>query len=106
VGVAVGVAVGVDVGVDATVGMGVSVAESSTGSGEAVQVGAGATVAAELQADRMKAAARAIPNNLRNIFFVTIIHTLSLLKIYTTLSSSYHTANSRSTDLTCVLRIF
>jgi hypothetical protein len=80
----VGVAVTAAVGVNGTVGMGVSVAsgvsEGSTGSGEAVQVGAGATVAAVLQADRMKAAARAIPVNLRNIFLVTIIHTLSLLK--------------------------
>ena len=78
---AVALAVGVSVGVDATVGTGVAVAEGSTGGGEAVQVGAGATVAAVLQADKMKAAARAIPVNFKNILLVTIIHTLSIKKI-------------------------
>jgi hypothetical protein len=73
----VGVAVALATGVDVTVGMGVSVAEGTTAGGEAVQVGAGATVAAVLQADKVKAAARTIPVNLRNIFLVTMIHSLS-----------------------------
>ena len=76
------------IGVAAIVGMGFSVAArtevvvsgGSTGSGEAARVGAGATMATVLQADMMKAVARAIPINLRNIFLVTIIHTLSLSK--------------------------
>jgi len=83
----VGVAVAATVAVDATVdmvvsvasGTAVAVAEGSTGSSEDVQVGAGATVAAVLQADRMKAEAIAIPTNIYNIFLVTIIHNLSLL---------------------------
>jgi len=80
------VAVAATVAVNATVGMVVSVAsgtavavaEGTTGGSEAVQVGAGATVAAVLQADRMKAEAIAIPTNFNNIFMVTIIHILSL----------------------------
>jgi hypothetical protein len=67
------------VGAGVAVGMGVSVAEGSAAGGEAVQVGAGATVAAVLQADIMKVAARTIPVNLRNIFLVIMIHSLSKL---------------------------
>jgi hypothetical protein len=110
----VGVAVAAAVAVSATVGMVVSVAngtavavaEGSRGSSEAVQVGTGATVAAVLQADRMKAEAIAIPTNLNNIFLKIIIHFLSLLKKIQLCFSSYHTANSRSTDFPCVHRIF
>jgi len=75
----VGRAVAVATGLDVTVGREVSVAEGNAVGGIAVQVGAGATVAAVLQADRMKAAASAIPVNLRNFFLVCMIHTLSLV---------------------------
>jgi hypothetical protein len=93
------VAVGGGVAVAATVGAGVAVAagrevavaDGSTGIGEAVGVGrlvagAGATVAAVLQAARTKQAARVIPINFLNIFWASIIHTLSFL----ILNDSYH----------------
>jgi hypothetical protein len=72
-------AVAVATSVDVTVGMGVSVAEGTSVGGIAVQVGAGATVAAVLQADMMKTTASAIPVSLRNFFLVYMIHTLSLV---------------------------
>jgi len=92
-------------GVAVTVGMGVSVAEGASVGGMAVQVGAGATVAAVLQADRMKAAASAIPANLSNFFLVCMIHTLSLGGVENSFLY-YHSANTRSTDLPCVQRLF
>jgi hypothetical protein len=96
---AVTVAVAGGVAVTATAGAGVAVAtgwevtvaDGSTGSGAAVGVGrlvAGAevTVAAVLQAASRRQAARAIPIHLLNIFWASIIHTLSFM----ILIDSYH----------------
>jgi hypothetical protein len=86
VAVAGGVAVMATVGTGVAVAAGrlVAVADGSTGSGVAVGVGrlvagAGGTVAAVLQAARKKQAARVIPIHLLNIFWASIIHTLSFL---------------------------
>jgi len=103
--VAEGAIVAVAVGAGVDVGMGVSVSVGITGTGEAVHVGAGATVAAVLQAVKMKAAARRIPVNRINTFLGTMIQTLSLGKEKPFISLSYHTANSRSTGLALLLRI-
>ena len=77
-----GMAVAVATSVDVTVGMGVSVAEGTSVGGIAVQVGAGATVAAVLHADNRKATDRAMAVNFGNFFLVTIIHPLSLMNTF------------------------